>query len=82
MKARMSVVLSALAWAVFAVGCGAQPVRTVTHISSWSVEDGGDYLYVAYAESEFVSRIKRCLVLEDNTIRCEDQEALNKLLNE
>lgn len=81
MIARIGAAVSAFAVAVLATGCGAQPVRTVTHISTWSMEDGNAYLYLAYAESEYVSRIKRCLVLEDNSIQCDDQEALNKLLN-
>lgn len=79
---RLFVAGAAVGLAVLATGCGGQPVRTVTHISSWSGDEGADYLYVAYAESQFVSRIKRCLVLEDNAIKCEDQEALNKMLND
>ncbi len=77
---RLIALTASLAMASLTTGCG-QPVRTVTHISTWSMEDGNDYLYLAYAESEFVSRIKRCLVKEDNSIECTDQEALNKLLN-
>lgn len=78
---RLMALMASLTMASLTAGCG-QPVRTVTHISTWSMEDGNDYLYLAYAESEFVSRIKRCLVKEDNSIECTDQEALNKLLNQ
>lgn len=84
MKGKMTramALMASMVMASLAIGCGGQPVRTVTHISTWSMEDGNDYLYLAYAESEFVSRIKRCLVKEDNSLECTDQEALNKLLN-
>lgn len=78
--AKLGALAAACALAATAVGC-APPVRTVTHISTWST-DAGKYIYVAYAEDKMVSRVKRCLIAEDNSIQCEDQEALNKLLNE
>ncbi|MCA9541965.1 MAG: hypothetical protein KC620_23875 [Myxococcales bacterium] len=86
-KMRSHRLTGRLGWAalvllgLLAAGCGAQPIRTVTHVSTWS-GPGGDYLYLAYAESEFVSRVKRCLIKDDNSLDCADQEALNKQLNE
>lgn len=78
--AKLGALAVACAFAVTAVGC-APPVRTVTHISTWST-DAGKYLYVAYAEDNNVSRVKRCLIEADNSIKCEDQDAINKLLND
>lgn len=78
--ARIGGFVAAFALAAASVGC-APPVRTVTHISAWST-DAGKYIYVAYAEDANVSRVKRCLIEEDNSLKCEDQDALNKLLND
>ncbi len=78
--ARIGGLVAAFALAATAVGC-APPVRTVTHVSAWST-DAGKYIYVAYAEDQNVSRVKRCLIEADNSLKCEDQDALNKLLNE
>lgn len=78
--AKLGALAAACALAATAIGC-APPVRTVTHISGWST-DAGNYIYVAYAEDQNVSRVKRCLVEADNSIKCEDQDSINKLLNE
>jgi len=80
MMKRISAFVAAVALCSMTVGC-MPPVRTVTHISGWAT-DTGDYIYVAYAEDANVSRVKRCLVQDDNSLKCEDQEALNALLNE
>lgn len=77
---KIGALVAGLTLAATAVGC-APPVRTVTHISTWSTE-AGNYIYVAYAEDKNVSRVKRCLIEADNSIKCEDQESLNALLND
>jgi hypothetical protein len=68
--------------AIFATGAAAcaAPMRSVTHISSWSSE-AGDYFYLAYAENEAVSRIKLCRILPDNAVSCVDQPEVDRLLN-
>lgn len=71
-------VAAALASATTA--CGTAEVRRVTHVSTWSGPKG-DYFYVAYAEDADLSRVKLCQVLEDNTIACKDQPAVDAVLN-
>lgn len=62
------------------LGACAAPMRSVTHISSWSTP-AGDYFYVAYAENETTSRLKLCRIQPDNTIACADQPEVDRLLN-
>lgn len=57
-------------------GCS-QTVRAVTHVSTW-----GDYMYIAYAENDDVSKVQLCTVNADNSITCVDQTEVNALLNE
>ena len=60
-------------------GCAA-PMRSVTHISSWSTPNG-DYFYLAYAEIDQISRLKLCRIKDDNTVTCVDQPEVDRLLN-
>lgn len=79
MRNTAKLVLVVLA-ATSAVACAA-PMRSVTHISSWSGE-AGDYFYLAYTENDLVSRIKLCRIQPDNAVSCVDQPEVDRLLNE
>lgn len=78
MRNRLVLVLAALGTTT-ALACAA-PIRSVTHISSWSGE-AGDYFYLAYTENDLVSRIKLCRIHEDNAVSCVDQPEVDRLLN-
>ena len=77
MSAFTKIVLLGLALA--APACGSVQ-RSVTHISNWSGPKG-EYFYVAYAENEMTSRIKLCHIHDDNTVTCDDQPEVDRLLN-
>lgn len=80
MRNPIKLVLVAVLAATSAVAC-VTPMRSVTHISSWSGE-AGDYFYLAYTENDLVSRIKLCRILPDNAVSCVDQPEVDHLLNQ
>lgn len=75
----LGAVLCALTFAALATGCGST-VRAVTHVATWQ-GSAGEYMYIAYAENNDVSKVQLCTINNDNSITCKDQAAVNKLLN-
>ncbi|MBI5526277.1 MAG: hypothetical protein HY897_08075 [Deltaproteobacteria bacterium] len=82
-----AIVVAALAVA-FLSACG-QTVRSVTHTSWWETS-GGSRVYVCYWEgscsgfggcSKGESKIKKCDVQADNTLKCEQMTEAEKVLN-
>lgn len=59
----------------------ASPMRSITHLSSWSTPDG-DYFYLAYADSDERSRLQLCRIADDNKVTCVAQPEVDRLLNE
>ncbi len=76
---RLSLGVAFLTMGGFVLGCGGA-VRSVTHISTWS---GGakEYLYIGYAENKDVSKVRRCLINDDNSLKCNEEDGLTALLN-
>ncbi len=79
-KAGIGLALVVFAGAAVLGGCR-PPIRTITHVSAWS-GDRSDYLYIAYAENDDVSKIRRCIINDDNTMTCHEEQEVNALLNE
>ncbi len=82
MRRKARIVLAMIVFAgVATLGGCRPPIRTITHVSAWSGGQG-DYLYIAYAENEDLSKIRRCIINEDNTMTCNEEQEVNALLNE
>lgn len=65
---------------LLATGC------TATRFVTAELWAGGDVNYVAYTEaipySTSTAKVTKCLRTENNTLQCEEQEELNRLLNQ